>query len=96
MELVRQKRDTSAWGKGCLPDSECLVRELGCSLLASAGVVHILRAAVGKPSWEEAGEDRAGSFLVKATIALFAWRRIWVFLGLVASRYLVGFLAKPS
>lgn len=59
------KRDVSK-------SQNALLGELGCSLLASVGVVCILRAHVRKPGWEEAAEDGAGSFLAIATVALFA------------------------
>lgn len=42
--------------------------ELGCSLLASVGVVSFLRALVRKPGWEEAAGDRVGRFLAITTV----------------------------
>lgn len=41
--------------------------------------VCILRTHVREAYWEEAAEDRAGTFLAITTVALFAF--CWVFLG---------------
>lgn len=97
VELVREEGDTSAWGAGCPPDSECPLGRLGCSSLASVGVLHTLGAHVGKPSWEEAAEDRAGIELLGNSYSCPVCLGVsWVFLGLVASRYIVGFITEPS
>lgn len=50
------KRDVSK-------SQNALLGELGCSLLASVGVVCILRAHVRKPGWEEAAEERGRELL---------------------------------
>lgn len=52
--------------------------ELGCSLLASLGVVCIRRAHVRKPSWEEAAEDRVGISLGITTVVLCACLKLGI------------------